>query len=245
MTTTLLLDDEPHALELLEYHLQAFPNMKIVGRCTNLASAIKGIRDHRPQLVFLDIEVNRQEIYPLLEEVALMKARPAIIFVTAYAKKHLERIMRACSQRFVYSYLSKPIEAELLAVEMERYFAGNPSGKKIAPLNKLAVSHGNSRQLISFDSIAYAEASGNYAEIYYLNGEALRRVIYNGSMVKLEAELPFPVFYRMSNKHLINTRMLWGTEENYSVCLLKLEPSGAYIHLSIPERKRKWFRERM
>lgn len=245
MTTTLLLDDEQHALELLEYHLRAFPDLHIVDRCRGLAAAITSIRKHRPQLVFLDIEVNRQDIYPLLEEMALLEVRPAIIFVTAHAKKHLERIMQSCSQRFVYSYLSKPIEADLLAVEMERYFAGNSNSAGLTSRNQLAVSLGKSRHLIPFTSIVYAEAAGNYAEVYYQESGVLHKVIYSGSMVKLEAELGASLFHRMSAKHLINTTYLRGTEGNYGVCLLKLAAAGQYARLNIPERQRGWFRERM
>ena len=242
MYKTLLLDDEPRALEVLDYHLQPYDKLNIVARCGDLQSAIKAARQYQPQLAILDIQVHREEIYPLLDELALMTTRPAIIFVTAHAKKHLQRIVESCSQRFKYGYLSKPVEADLLATQLERFFTIRSSNQSIGREDKLVISRGKTHHHIALKDIVYAESAGNYTDVHYLEDERLSKVVFTGSLNSLMEELTEPPFYRISARHCINTPFLRGTENNYGFCVLGAKGLKASVKLVIPERRRAKFR---
>jgi DNA-binding LytR/AlgR family response regulator len=242
MYKTLLLDDEPRALEVLDYHLRPYDKLNIVARCGDLQSAIQAARQHQPQLAILDIQVHREEIYPLLDELALLTNRPAIIFVTAHARKHIQRIVDSCSQRFQFGYLSKPVESDLLATQLERFFTGGNSAQRLVKKDKLVISRGKAQHLIAFKDIVYTESAGNYTDVYYQEEERLRKVVFTGSLNSLMEELPGPLFYRISARHCINTSFLRGTENNYSFCVLETKGLKESVRLVIPEKKRARFR---
>lgn len=242
MYKTLLLDDEPRALDVLEYHLRPYDKLNIVARCGDLQEAIRAARQHQPQLAILDIEVNREAIYPLLDELALLTNSPAIIFVTAHGKKHLQRIVDSCSQRFQFGYLSKPVESDLLAIQLERFFTGHVSAQHLAKKDKLVISRGKAQHLIAFKDIVYAKSAGNYTDVYYQEEERLRKVVFAGSLNSLVKELPAPMFYRISARHCINTTFLRGTENNYGFCLLEGKGFKESVRLVIPEKRRAKFR---
>jgi DNA-binding LytR/AlgR family response regulator len=242
MYKTLLLDDEPRALEVLEYHLRPYDKLNIIARCSDLEGAIKAARQYQPQLAILDIQVHREDIYPLLDELALLTNRPAIIFVTGHGKKHIQRIVDSCSQRFQFGYLSKPVESDLLASQLERFFTGRNSTQRLAKKDKLVISRGKAHHLIAFKDIVYTESASNYTDVYYREEERLRKVVFTGSMNLLMKKLPEPPFYRISARHCINTLFLRGTEDNYGLCVLEAKGLKESIRLVIPQRKRSKFR---
>jgi len=111
---TILVDDEPLAIQGLELRLQAHDDVEIVDKCSNGREAIRSIKTHKPDLVFLDIQMPGFDGFSVVQ--GLMEVEPPlVVFVTAYS----DHAIRAFEAQAV-DYLLKPVEESRLADTLER-----------------------------------------------------------------------------------------------------------------------------
>jgi two-component system LytT family response regulator len=111
---TILVDDEPLAIQGLELRLAAFDDIEIVERCANGREAIRAIKTQKPDLVFLDIQMPGFDGFSVVSGLADIEP-PLFVFVTAY----MEHALKAFEAHAV-DYLMKPVEEERLAATLER-----------------------------------------------------------------------------------------------------------------------------
>lgn len=111
---TILVDDEPLAIQGLELRLQAFDDVEIVERCANGREAIRAIRTQKPDLVFLDIQMPGFDGFSVVSGLADIEP-PLFVFVTAF----MQHAVKAFEAHAV-DYLMKPVEEERLAATLER-----------------------------------------------------------------------------------------------------------------------------
>src|SRR5687767_10713670 len=111
---TILVDDEPLATQGLQLRLQAHEDVEVVGTAANGREAIRAIKTHKPDLVFLDIQMPGFDGFSVIQ--GLMDVDPPLfVFVTAYS----EHALRAFEVQAV-DYLEKPVLEDRLATTMER-----------------------------------------------------------------------------------------------------------------------------
>jgi two-component system LytT family response regulator len=111
---TILVDDESLAIQGLELRLQPFDDVEIVARCQNGREAISAIKTHKPDLVFLDIQMPGFDGFSVVQ--GLMEVEPPLfVFVTAYG----DHALRAFEAQAV-DYLMKPVDESRLADTLER-----------------------------------------------------------------------------------------------------------------------------
>lgn len=111
---TILVDDEPLAIQGLELRLQAHDDVEIIERCSNGREAIRAIKTHKPDLVFLDIQMPGFDGFSVIQ--GLMEVEPPLfVFVTAYS----DHALRAFEAQAV-DYLMKPVEEARLADTLDR-----------------------------------------------------------------------------------------------------------------------------
>src|SRR5574341_721847 len=110
----LIVDDEPPAREGLRLLLASDPQFEIAGECANGYEAITLIRQERPDLVFLDVQMPEMDGFDVLERVG-GEAMPAVIFVTAYDRYALEAF-----EVQALDYLLKPFSDERFAKAIQR-----------------------------------------------------------------------------------------------------------------------------
>ncbi len=114
MIRTILVDDEPLAIQGLELRLQQFDDVEIVDKCVNGREAISAIKTHKPDLVFLDIQMPGFDGFSVVQ--GLMEVEPPLfVFVTAYS----DHALRAFEAQAV-DYLMKPVEVGRLADTLDR-----------------------------------------------------------------------------------------------------------------------------
>jgi two-component system LytT family response regulator len=87
--TTIIVDDEPLAIQGLELRLQAFDDIEIVERCANGREAIRAIKTLKPDLVFLDIQMPGFDGFSVVSGVADIEP-PLFVFVTAFGQHALK-----------------------------------------------------------------------------------------------------------------------------------------------------------
>jgi two-component system LytT family response regulator len=111
---TILVDDEPLAIQGLEIRLMAHPDVEIIDRCQNGREAIRSIKTHKPDLVLLDIQMPGFDGFSVVQ--GLMEVEPPLfVFVTAYS----DHALRAFEAQAV-DYLMKPVDESRLADTLDR-----------------------------------------------------------------------------------------------------------------------------
>jgi two-component system LytT family response regulator len=111
---TILVDDEPLATQGLRLRLEPHEDVEVVATANNGREAIRAIKTHKPDLVFLDIQMPGFDGFSVIQ--GLMEVEPPLfVFVTAYG----DHALRAFEAQAV-DYLMKPVEEDRLAATMER-----------------------------------------------------------------------------------------------------------------------------
>ena len=111
---TILVDDETLAIQGMEHRLAAHDDVYIVDTCSNGREAIRSIKTHKPDLVFLDIQMPGFDGFSVVQ--GLMEVEPPLfVFVTAYSD-HAIRAFEADAT----DYLVKPVEETRLADTLDR-----------------------------------------------------------------------------------------------------------------------------
>src|SRR6478609_10535901 len=111
---TILVDDEPLAIQGLELRLEEHEDVEIIDKCSNGREAIRAIKTHKPDLVFLDIQMPGFDGFSVVQ--GLMEVEPPLfVFVTAYS----DHAIRAFETQAV-DYLMKPVEEDRLAATLDR-----------------------------------------------------------------------------------------------------------------------------
>jgi two-component system LytT family response regulator len=111
---TILVDDEPLAIQGLQLRLQPHEDVEIIDTCSNGREAIRSIKTHKPDLVFLDIQMPGFDGFSVIQ--GLMEVEPPLfVFVTAY----VDHALRAFEADAV-DYLMKPVDEARLADTLDR-----------------------------------------------------------------------------------------------------------------------------
>lgn len=247
MLNTILIDDEPNALEVLKMQLERFcPEIRILKSCKSGPEGIKAITELMPDLVFLDIEMPFKNGFDVLNETN--KIEYDVIFTTAYDHFAIKA--------FKYSaldYLLKPVDIEELKDAVKRasqrkgksdigdklqsfmmQFAGNNSN----PSGKIAINTGDVLRLIEPDEIVRCESDSNYTHIFLTTGT---KHTVARTLKDIEETLAGLSFCRIHQSHLVNM--------NHIVKIVKSD--GGYVitsdgaHITISRNKKEAFLEKI
>lgn len=111
---TILVDDEPLATQGLRLRLEAHEDVEIIATAANGREAIRQIKTHKPDLVFLDIQMPGFDGFSVIS--GMMEVEPPLfVFVTAYQ----DHARRAFDVQAI-DYLMKPVEEDRLAATLDR-----------------------------------------------------------------------------------------------------------------------------
>lgn len=125
----LIVDDEAPARRKVARLLANYPHLDIVGEASGAAEAIERIREHRPDLVFLDVQMPDGDGFSVLEAVADDAQVPQIVFVTAH-DRYAVRAFEVCA----VDYLLKPYdEARFVAALQKVNHAGETHFRGLSP----------------------------------------------------------------------------------------------------------------
>src|ERR1700682_4986777 len=108
----IIVDDEELARQILREYLDKAGDVEIVAECANGFEAVKAAGEHRPDLLFLDIQMPKLDGFEVLQ---LIDPPMAVIFVTAYDQYALKAFDAAA-----VDYLLKPFSTDRLSKALER-----------------------------------------------------------------------------------------------------------------------------
>jgi two-component system LytT family response regulator len=200
MTTlkAIIVDDERLARVNLRKLLESHPQVEIVGEAASCSTAMELIRQHKPGLVFLDIQLNGETGFDLLE---MTDNSFEIIFVTAYD----EYAIRAFEVNAA-DYLLKPVNPERLKTSLDRILTSKAEPDKAKKIyeytDSIYVRLTNSRStFIKISSITHICPVGNYSRITTL--EAKCSLVLK-TLKQWQEELPANHFIRIHRSCIIN-----------------------------------------
>lgn len=207
--TTLLIDDEPKALAILQSKIERLcPNLAIVGASQNPEKAIALIEELKPDLVFLDIAMPAMSGFDLLAKIDNPEFE--IIFATAFDNYAIDAI-KHCA----IGYLVKPIDNEDLieavqkaAINIEEKSALEKNkvliqnlGLKSFQEKKIIVPTQDGLEFIEIATIKFCEGTDGYTKIHINDKKPLLSSHSIGHFVKL---LDSNDFYHTHKSFLVN-----------------------------------------
>ena len=208
----LIVDDEPLARERIRTLLASEPDVDVIAEAADGLEAVDAIREHRPDLVFLDVHMPNLDGFEVIEQIGT-DHMPLVIFVTAYD----QHALRAFEVQAL-DYLLKPFDAERFHGTLERarrqiesLESGDLSrrlltlvrslkGDRPARTDRLVVKSGGRLFFLRADEIDWIEAAGNYVRLHVGTDAHLLRETMNS----IEARLNPEIFFRIHRSHIVN-----------------------------------------
>jgi two-component system, LytTR family, response regulator len=208
MITAIIVDDEPYCCESLATLLERYcPDVKILDICYSAAEALKSIKEQKPQILFLDIEMPHMNGFELLQKIPDLDFE--LIFTTSYDQYAIKAI------RFsALDYLLKPVDREELqkAVNkaMERMKHPLPQQIEILlqklnhptiPINKIAIPTIDGLQMLFVENIISCSSDSNYTVLHLKNKQ---KITASRTLKEVEEMLEDYSFLRVHHSFVAN-----------------------------------------
>jgi two-component system, LytTR family, response regulator len=212
MLKCIIVDDEFKSRESLRAIIQKFcENIVVLEVCQNGVEATKAIYNGKPDIVFMDIQLQKETGFEILEK--LDKIEFELIFTTAYSEFAIKAFKFSA-----IDYLLKPIDINDLKAAIEKArkrITGNIT-QRIAQLgqnlrantfkhSRLALPATDGLVFVNVDQIVFCEATGNYTNIHMDDG---RKFVVSRTLKEYEELLEDQDFFRIHNSFLINLNSL-------------------------------------
>lgn len=200
-----IVDDERLARNKLRSLLSEFSEIQIIAEADSVAEAVKIIQLQNPEIIFLDIQMPKQNGFDLLEQI---ETGAKIIFVTAYD----EYAIRAFEVNAL-DYLLKPVNPERLALAIKRLSL--PEKNKILSNSLeyndfLFLNTGWRSKFVKVSSIKLILAADVYSEVQIENNE---KFLVLKPLGEWEQKLPAKNFMRIHRSTIINLEFVERTEK--------------------------------
>jgi len=245
---TIIVDDEPLALDLLRSILGAIEGVEIVGECSNGRDAIAAASSLHPDLIFLDIQmpgVNGFEVVKAMQSDAM----PMVIFATAFNQFAIDAF-----DMHAVDYVLKPLDPERVerAVQraLERFSVQDEDAGHKVPLigaineitkrldkepetndslaeelpegikRKLLIRDSGVVKVVPFDHIDWVDAAGDYMCVHALGETHIVRSTLRELLEKLDEKM----FIRIHRSTVVNIERV--------ASITRLQKGGSLLHLA-------------
>jgi len=210
MKKAIIIDDEPLARSIVREYLAFYPQVELVDECSDGFQGVKSIQQHKPDIIFLDIQMPKINGFEMLE---LIDDPPAVIFTTAFD----EYAIRAFETHAV-DYLLKPFSRERVSKALDKWLEQqSTTEQKAATVSLLeSVAHSPSQtervvvktggriKIIPLPEIQYLEAADDYVRIVTAEGSYLKKKTMN----YFEGILDPKLFARTHRSYIVNVQQI-------------------------------------
>lgn len=230
MTTAVLIDDEPLARSLVREYLASHSDITVVAECGDGFEGVKAIAQHKPDLIFLDIQMPKINGFEMLE---LLETPPGVIFTTAFDEYAMQAF-----ERHAIDYLLKPFSKERFDKAVAKWKSQESKQENTSALlssisqpeerSRIVVKKGSNLVILPIHTVFYIEAFDDYVKVHTKDGFFLKKK----TMSHYEKVLDPAQFVRVHRSFLLNLQELTRIEpltKDTHVALLK---SGVRVPLS-------------
>ena len=234
----IIVDDERLAREGLKQLLAETGDIELVGEAANADEAIELVEKHKPQLLFLDIEMPEKNGFDLLEELI---ETPYVIFTTAYNEFALKAF-----EVNAMDYILKPIELPRLKEAISRVKKQiietdqqPKSNRTLTETDQVFIRDGDKCWFVKLTDIRMIESAGNYAKIHFDKYQPLIHKTLNA----LDERLSPNLFFRANRQQIINLQYIDKIEPFFNAGFLIYLKDGTKVEAS--RRQSVKFKEMM
>jgi two-component system, LytTR family, response regulator len=228
----IIIDDERLAREELKSLLSQFSFIEIVDEAKNPEEGIAKIKEHQPDLIFLDIQMPGMNGFDMLKK---LDEIPKVVFVTAYD----EFALKAFEVKAL-DYLLKPVDPERLKETLQK--VQQPEEEFSTKLNalpatkekllqagdKIFIKDGEKCWFVDISDVRMFESDGNYVKVYF---DRFRPLILR-SLNSLEDRLDPKLFFRANRKFIINLNWISSVENWFNGGLQVSLKDGEKVEIS-------------
>lgn len=201
MITYVIIDDEPAAIEVLQFHLNKIPSMELKLSFRDPLEGLDYLQKHKVDLIFLDINM------PELSGISFPKFLqnpPLIIFTTAYSEYALESY-----ELKAVDYLLKPIDFDRLlqaVMKAKQLLEGNIKGETSSSEissdisdQTIFIKSGSEFHQVSIQNIKWIESDGNYVTFHTTKRSILARY----KLSEVLDIIPKQLFVRIHRSYIV------------------------------------------
>ena len=204
--TCMIVDDEPLAVRLLESFVNKTPGLELLASFTDSVEAINAIKQHSPNLLFLDIQMpdlNGMELAHMIPETT------RIIFTTAFKEYAFESY-----EVNALDFLLKPVRYNkfLIAVEKARKLHQQSSAPQPQQPNTIFIRVDGEWRNVTIDQITYVNGMKDYV-MFYLDNEP-KPLVTHLTMKAVEEMLPKEKFLRVHRSYIIAVDKIKKVDRN-------------------------------
>ncbi len=210
--SAVIVDDEKSSIVTLEWLLQDFKDkITVAGSFQDPREAIGFIKTHKPDLLFLDIQMPNLTGFDLLEAVDGFFEQ--VVFITAYDDFAIKAF-----EVSAVDYLLKPIDADLLKKCIDKathFFARDVFKEQLEILmkklnqnkviDKIALPTMEGLMFVKPSQIVYCKSDSNYTHVVMLNKEEL---LISKTLKEIEQIIQNDNFFRVHHSYLVNLNYL-------------------------------------
>jgi len=208
MIKAIIVDDEQHCTDRLGHLLQQYhaQQVQVVATALSVKEGIKALREHQPDLLFLDVQIHDRTGFDLLRECGAINFK--VIFTTAYDKFAIQAIKFSA-----IGYLLKPIDEDDLrealdklkdiSAEQTSLMAGIIENNLKQPERKkrITIPTGNELLFVNIEDIIRCHSDVNYTTIFKTDKQ---KIVVAKTLKEFEEMLSEQDFFRIHNSELIN-----------------------------------------
>lgn len=222
----LIVDDEPANRENLQQLLKTYADdVQVVAVAAGVDEALAAIKQHAPELVFLDIQLHGQSGFDLLKQ--LDEINFVTIFVTAYDQYGIQAVKFAA-----LDYVLKPIDIDELKVAVAKARRAIHASNKNVRLNhlleylkdenpinpRIALPMFSETRYVGINDIVHCKADNTYTRFFLADGE---QVLVSKTLKEYADMLARYSFLRTHQTHLVNMAFIksWIREDGGSLLL--------------------------
>lgn len=213
MIKTVVIDDEPLARSIVSEYLRSWPQIEVVHECNDGFEGLKSIAQHKPELIFLDVQMPKINGFEMLE---LMEEPPAVIFTTAFDEYAIKAF-----EAHAIDYLLKPFSKERFDKALQKWLSQRQTPRP-APIpamqqdeirqpeerNRVVVKEGSNIRIIPVNEIHYIEAYDDYVKIFTEREMFLKKK----TMHYYESVLDPAVFVRVHRSFIVQLSQITRIE---------------------------------
>lgn len=240
MIRTLIIDDEKSARDGLLLTLEKYcPDLQVIALCPSAEIGLEKIRELKPNLVFLDVQMPKMFGFDVLEKVKEIDFD--VIFVTAYDRYAIKAIKFSA-----LDYLLKPVDVDELVTAVQKVIDKKNNTKiqyesllsnvkyKNDKMTRLAIPSDNEIIIQPLENILFCEADSCYTTLHLVDK---KKITVAKTLKEFEGILPESDFCRIHHSTLVNM--------DHIIKYVKGE--GGYVmisegyHLNVSRRKKDNF----
>jgi len=214
--STIIVDDESLARDLVKHYTADHPELNVLAECGDGFEALRQIQTHKPDLLFLDIQMPKLDGFELLE---VLDYNPAIIFTTAFDQfaikafemNAIDYLLKPFSRERFDSAVKKAVErigVEKLKTDSSVENLKENVQETRGNLDRVVTRLGSKVTVIPVDRIWYIESADDYVMIYSELGNHLKEK----TMKYFEEHLPANNFVRIHRGNIINLSQISAIE---------------------------------